>query len=40
VDDLDRRPGESLEEYIARLERPDTEVRDAEQRRKLRDARN
>jgi hypothetical protein len=38
VDDLDRRPGESWDEYITRLDRPDTEELDAAQRRRLREA--
>jgi hypothetical protein len=40
VDDLDRRPGESLEEYITRLESEDTAVFDAADRVRLRDALN
>jgi hypothetical protein len=39
VDDLERRPGEGLEDYIKRLE-ADTDPMDAEQRKRLRDALN
>jgi hypothetical protein len=38
--DLDQRPGESLEEYIARLKRPDTKVFDDTARIRMRDALN
>ena len=40
MDELDRRPGNGLEEYIKRLENSDTEVMNAEQRKRLRDALN
>jgi hypothetical protein len=36
--DLERREGEALDDYIRRLEKPDTEVMDAEQRRRLTNA--
>jgi hypothetical protein len=39
MDDLERRPGESLEEYIKRLEAK-TVPMDAERHKKLRDALN
>jgi hypothetical protein len=40
MNDLNRRPGESLEEYIARLEGPDTPVFDDADRVRMRDALN
>jgi hypothetical protein len=40
MSDLERRLGESLEQYIARLESPDTAVLDADARVRLRDALN
>jgi hypothetical protein len=35
MSERERRAGETLEDYIRRLEMPDTEVMDAEQRRQL-----